>query len=99
MIAPKSYYCRRGQTIGKMIMGILFWIRKVNTNPGFFNLICYAWVIHHVGLLFIDFGLVVLVIGLVAECSCKERLSLHDKIAKTYVVRADDTQTLAAVKT
>jgi uncharacterized RDD family membrane protein YckC len=35
----------------------------------------------------------VLVVDLVMMLTSKERLSLHDKIAKTYVVRADDTQT------
>ena len=38
-------------------------------------------------------GLIILAVDFVMLLTNKEHQSLHDKIAKTYVVRADDTQT------
>ncbi|MFO1383210.1 MAG: hypothetical protein U1E92_07070, partial [Moraxella osloensis] len=60
---------------------------------GLFTTLAYSLYIFGLVALAIDFGLVVLVVDLVMMLTSKERLSLHDKIAKTYVVRADDTQT------
>ena len=93
MIAQVLLLMRRGQTIGKMIMGIRILDRKSNAIPGFFNLIIMRGLFTTLAYSLSIFGLVVLVIDLVMMLTSKERLSLHDKIAKTYVVRADDTQT------
>ena len=93
MIAQVLLLMRRGQTIGKMIMGIRILDRKSNAIPGFFNLIIIRGLFTTLAYSLSIFGLVVLVIDLVMMLTSKERLSLHDKIAKTYVVRADDTQT------
>lgn len=93
IIAQVLLLMRRGQTIGKMIMGIRILDRKSNAIPGFFNLIIMRGLFITLAYSLSIFGLVVLVIDLVMMLTSKERLSLHDKIAKTYVVRADDTQT------
>lgn len=93
IIAQVLLLMRRGQTIGKMIMGIRILDRKSNAIPGFFNLIIIRGLFTTLAYSLSIFGLVVLVIDLVMMLTSKERLSLHDKIAKTYVVRADDTQT------
>ena len=93
MIAQVLLLMRRGQTIGKMIMGIRILDRQSNAIPGFFNLIIMRGLFTTLAYSLSIFGLVVLVIDLVMMLTSKERLSLHDKIAKTYVVRADDTQT------
>ena len=93
MIAQVLLLMRRGQTIGKMIMGIRILDRKSNAIPGFFNLIIMRGLFTTLAYSLSIFGLVVLVVDLVMMLTSKERLSLHDKIAKTYVVRADDTQT------
>lgn len=93
IIAQVLLLMRRGQTIGKMIMGIRILDRKSNAIPGFFNLIIMRGLFTTLAYSLSIFGLVVLVIDLVMMLTSKERLSLHDKIAKTYVVRADDTQT------
>lgn len=93
MIAQVLLLMRRGQTIGKMIMGIRILDRKSNAIPRFFNLIIMRGLFTTLAYSLSIFGLVVLVIDLVMMLTSKERLSLHDKIAKTYVVRADDTQT------
>lgn len=93
MIAQVLLLMRRGQTIGKMIMGIRILDRKSNAIPKFFNLIIMRGLFTTLAYSLSIFGLVVLVIDLVMMLTSKERLSLHDKIAKTYVVRADDTQT------
>ncbi len=93
MIAQVLLLMRRGQTIGKMIMGIRILDRQSNAIPRFFNLIIMRGLFTTLAYSLSIFGLVVLVIDLVMMLTSKERLSLHDKIAKTYVVRADDTQT------
>ena len=93
MIAQVLLLMRRGQTIGKMIMDIRILDRKSNAIPGFFNLIIMRGLFTTLAYSLSIFGLVVLVVDLVMMLTSKERLSLHDKIAKTYVVRADDTQT------
>lgn len=93
IIAQVLLLMRRCQSIGKMIMGIRILDRKSNAIPGFFNLIIMRGLFTTLAYSLSIFGLVVLVIDLVMMLTSKERLSLHDKIAKTYVVRADDTQT------
>ena len=93
MIAQVLLLMRRGQTIGKMIMGIRILDRQSNAIPRFFNLIIMRGLFTTLAYSLSIFGLVVLVVDLVMMLTSKERLSLHDKIAKTYVVRADDTQT------
>lgn len=93
IIAQMLLLMRRGQTIGKMVMGIRILDRQSNAIPGFFNLIIMRSLLTMLAYSLSVFGLVVLVIDLVMLLTNKERLSLHDKIAKTYVVRADDTQT------
>ena len=93
MIAQVLLLMRRGQTIGKMIMGIRILDRQSNAIPRFFNLIIMRGLFTTLAYSLSIFGLVVLVIDLVMMLTSKERLILHDKIAKTYVVRADDTQT------
>ena len=93
MIAQVLLLMRRGQSIGKMIMGIRILDRQSNAIPRFFNLIIMRGLFTTLAYSLSIFGLVVLVIDLVMMLTSKERLSLHDKIAKTYVVRADDTQT------
>ena len=93
MIAQVLLLMRRGQTIGKMIMGIRILDRQSNAIPRFFNLIIMRGLFTTLAYSLSIFGLVVLVVDLVMMLTNKERLSLHDKIAKTYVVRADDTQT------
>ena len=93
MIAQVLLLMRRGQSIGKMIMGIRILDRQSNAIPRFFNLIIMRGLFTTLAYSLSIFGLVVLVVDLVMMLTSKERLSLHDKIAKTYVVRADDTQT------
>jgi uncharacterized RDD family membrane protein YckC len=93
LFAQMLLLMRRGQSIGKMIMGIRILDRKSNAIPGFFNLIIMRGLFTTLAYSLYIFGLVVLVVDLVMMLTSKERLSLHDKIAKTYVVRADDTQT------
>lgn len=93
IIAQVLLLMRRGQSIGKMIMGIRILDRQSNAIPGFFNLIIMRSLLTTLAYSLSVFGLIVLVVDLVMLLTNKERLSLHDKIAKTYVVRADDTQT------
>lgn len=84
---------RRGQTLGKMIMGIRILDIRSNAVPTFFNLIFTRTFLTMIGYSLSVVGIVILAIDLMMMLTNKEHLSLHDRIAKTYVVRADDTQT------
>lgn len=84
---------KRGQTLGKMIMGIRILDKQSNAIPSFFNLIILRSVLT-MGLYTLPmFGMMMFALDFILMLSKKDRQSLHDKIAKTYVVRADDTQT------
>lgn len=84
---------RRGQTLGKMLVGIRILDRQSNAIPNFFNLIILrsvlTWVVYSLSII----GLIALIVDFVMMFTNTDRQSLHDKIARTYVVRADDTQT------
>lgn len=84
---------KRGQTLGKMVMGIRILDRQSNGIPNFLNLIVLRsllpMIVYSLSLL----GLLALVADFVVMLTNADRQSLHDKIARTYVVIADDTQT------
>lgn len=84
---------RRGQTLGKMLVGIRILDRQSNAIPNFFNLIILrsvlTWVVYSMSVV----GIIALIIDFVVMFTNADRQSLHDKIARTYVVRVDDTQT------
>lgn len=84
---------RRGQTLGKMVMGIRILDRQTNAIPNFFNLIVMRSLLTTIVYSLSMIGLVALAVDFITLLTNDDRQSLHDKIAKTYVVRADDTQT------
>lgn len=93
LIAQTLLLMRRGQTLGKMVMGIRVLDKQTNAIPSFFNLIIMRSVLTMVAYSLSFIGLIILAVDFVMLLTNKEHQSLHDKIAKTYVVRADDTQT------
>lgn len=88
----------RGQTLGKMLMRIRVLDIQSNAIPTVTHSILLRTGVFVVIMLLIALGLVPLALVLIGidfvmMMSNADRQSLHDKIAKTYVVRADDTQT------
>lgn len=84
---------RRGQTVGKMAMGIRILDIQSNAIPDFWHGIFLRSVLTTLAYSVQVIGIVILVIDFFMMLNDPNRQSLHDKIAKTYVVRADDTQT------
>lgn len=93
LFAQMLLLMRRGQTLGKMIMGIRILDRQSNAIPSFFNLIVMRSILTTIVYSLSILGLLAMTIDFVAMLTNADRQSLHDKIARTYVVRADDTQT------
>lgn len=93
LIAQTFLLLRRGQSIGKMVMGIRILDRQSNAIPTFTNLILLRTILPIIIYTISLIGQLFLMGDFVSMLVNKDRLSLHDKIAKTYVVRADDTQT------
>lgn len=93
LFAQMLLLMRRGQTLGKMVMGIRVLDKQTNAIPTFFNLIIMRSLMTSIVYSLSVFGIVAMAIDFVMMLTNKDRQSLHDKIAKTYVVRADDTQT------
>lgn len=89
---------RRGQTLGKMLMRIRVLDIKSNAIPSIGVIVFLRASLFVVAMLLMTLGLALvalLLIGVdfIMMMSNADRQSLHDKLAKTYVVRADDTQT------
>ncbi|ELA08248.1 RDD domain-containing protein [Moraxella macacae 0408225] len=84
---------KRGQTLGKIAMGIRVLDLKSNAMPSFLNLIVLRGIFPLVVYLMSPVGFVFLLVDFIAIFMNNNRQSLHDKLAKTYVVVADDTQT------
>lgn len=89
---------RRGQTLGKMLMRIRILDLHSNAIPNvgismFFrsSVFIVAMLLLTLGLM--PLGLILLGVDFISMMSNPNRQSLHDKLANTYVVRADDTQT------
>lgn len=84
---------KRGQTLGKMVMGIRILDKQSNALPSFMNLIVlrslFTMVVYSLPMV----GIIIFAIDFILMLSNNDKQSLHDKLAKTYVVRADDTQT------
>lgn len=93
LISQLLLLVRRGQSIGKMIMGIRILDINSNAIPTITNLILLRTILPMVIFSFKFLGQFFLALDVITMILDKKRQSLHDKIAKTYVVRADDTQT------
>ncbi|SUD91085.1 RDD family protein [Psychrobacter phenylpyruvicus] len=83
---------KRGQTIGKIVMGIRIVDAKTQKLASITNVILLRslvtsalYALPAIGTLFLIADFVVMVIN-------KQRLSIHDKLAKTMVVKADQNQ-------
>lgn len=93
LVAQTLLLTRRGQTIGKMVMGIRILDMQSNAIPKFTNLILLRTIVTNIIYSLSVFGLIFLIVDLVMMISDKnKRQSIHDKIAGTYVVIANDNQ-------
>ncbi len=93
LIAQILLLVKRGQTLGKMAMGIRILDINSNAIPTITNIILLRTILINVIYTLSTFGLFFFIIDILIMLTNKNRQSLHDKLAKTYVVRADDTQT------
>lgn len=84
---------KRGQTLGKMAVGIRVLDIQSNALPSFLNLIVLRSIVPVLIYSASSFGLLFFLIDCITAFMNKDRQTLHDKLAKTYVVIADDTQT------
>lgn len=93
LVAQTLLLTRRGQTIGKMVMGIRILDMQSNAIPKFTNLILLRTIVTNIIYSLSVFGLIFLIVDLVMMISDKnKRQSIHDKMAGTYVVIANDNQ-------
>lgn len=93
LIAQLMLLLRRGQSIGKMAMGIRILDINSNAIPSFTNLILLRTILPSVVYTISLLGQLFLLADFITIFTNPNKQSIHDKIAKTYVVRADDTQT------
>ncbi|MFW2178112.1 MULTISPECIES: RDD family protein [unclassified Moraxella] len=89
---------RRGQTLGKMAMRIRVLDKQSNAIPSFSQGVLLRSIVLIAMVLTLGLGLAqlpifILAFDFITLFTNPDRQSLHDKIARTYVVRADDTQT------
>lgn len=92
LFAQMLLLLKRGQTLGKMAMGIRVLDIRSNAIPNFLNLIVLRSLLPTFVYSASPLGFAFLLVDFVAIFMNKDRQSLHDKLAKTYVVIADDTQ-------
>lgn len=92
LFAQMLLLIKRGQTLGKMAMGIRILDIKSNAIPKFLNLIVLRSILPAFIYWSTPFGILFLLIDSITALINKDRQSLHDKLAKSYVVIADDTQ-------
>lgn len=92
LVAQMLLLTRRGQTIGKMAMGIRILDMKSNALPRFTNLILLRTILPSIIYSLSVVGLLFLIADLVVMLSNDRRQSIHDKMAGTYVVIANDNQ-------
>ncbi|WP_019518591.1 RDD family protein [Faucicola boevrei] len=92
LFAQMLLLMKRGQTLGKMAMGIRVLDLQSNAIPNFLNLIVLRSILPMVVYSLSAFGLAFLLVDFIMIFMNNDRQSLHDKLAKTYVVIADDTQ-------
>lgn len=84
---------KRGQTLGKMAMGIRVLDIRSNAIPNFVNLIVLRNIVPSFIYMATSFGVLFFLIDCIVALTNKDKQTLHDKLARTYVVIADDTQT------
>ncbi|WP_019673482.1 RDD family protein [Psychrobacter lutiphocae] len=83
---------RRGQSIGKLILGIRILDIQSKQVPSVTNIILMRTILTNVAYNIPTIGVVILIVDFVMMVSNKQRMSLHDKIAKTIVVKATPNQ-------
>lgn len=83
---------KRGQSIGKLITGVRILDVKSRKLPSITNLILMRTLLTNLAYNIPTIGQVILVVDFVMMIANKKRRSLHDKIAKTIVVKAEPSQ-------
>ncbi len=87
-----SMLLRRGQSIGKLAVGVRILDNSSHRVPSTFNLLFLRTILTNLAYSLPTIGQIILILDVVFMLRDKQRRSLHDKIAKTYVVKAHDSQ-------
>lgn len=82
---------RRGQTLGKLITGIRILDKKSKQLPTATNIVLLRTIITNIAYS-LPFGIILIAIDVLAMFTNKDKQSIHDKLAKTIVVTANDEQ-------
>lgn len=83
---------KRGQTIGKLITGVRILDVDSKKLPSVTNIVLMRTVLTNLAYNIPTIGQVILIVDFVMMIANKRRRSLHDKVAKTIVVKADPAQ-------
>lgn len=83
---------KRGQSIGKLITGVRILDVETNKLPSVTNIILMRTILTNLAYNIPTIGQVILIVDFVMMIVNKKRRSLHDKIAKTIVVKANPAQ-------
>ncbi|WP_227430107.1 RDD family protein [Psychrobacter sp. I-STPA6b] len=79
---------KRGQTLGKLAMGIQILDFDTKKIPNVTNIILIRTVLTNIAYNLPYIGILILLADFSVMVSDKQRRSIHDKVAKTYVVKA-----------
>lgn len=83
---------KRGQTIGKLITGVRILDTDSKKLPSVTNIVLMRTVLTNLAYNIPNIGPVILIVDFVMMITNKTHRSLHDKVAKTIVVKADPKQ-------
>lgn len=91
LFAQTMLLIRRGQTLGKLVTGIRVLDKKTKKLPSVTNIILIRAIITNI-VYGLPFGIIFIAIDLIAMFVDNNKQSIHDKLAKTIVVKASDEQ-------
>lgn len=92
LITQTLMLIRRGQTIGKLVTGVRILDHQTNKIPSVTNILLIRTIITNIAYSVPAFGTIIVVVDAFMMLADKQHRSLHDKLAKTYVVKADAAQ-------
>ncbi|PIE47062.1 MAG: transporter [Gammaproteobacteria bacterium] len=82
---------RRGQTIGKLITGLRILDKQSKKLASITNVVLIRSIITNIAYS-LPFGIIIIGLDILTMFTNKDRQSIHDKLAKTIVVKANDEQ-------
>lgn len=83
---------KKGQSLGKMVVGLRILDKESLRIPSVTNILLIRTVLTNIAYSIPMIGMLLLVVDFVTMVIDKQKQSLHDKMAKTVVMLADDSQ-------